>query len=193
MPLAFESLSHGTISFGFFNIESDMLLLDSHFFFSTEFCARVVEMAESRSGVEIAGYTIDDADAIGNLMGAIHGVAFTGFIGALYRLYPFPDKPEEFRQNPRGTETEGEVRLLIERFGRPLAVEFSAEGATGEVVIGDYRFDRDSFHELIRYVWRGGYPRWKNDSPPPYVRTMAAAIVASGHRVFDGVSFPSRP
>jgi hypothetical protein len=26
MPLAFESLSHGTIAFGFFNIESDMLL-----------------------------------------------------------------------------------------------------------------------------------------------------------------------
>jgi len=28
MPLAFESLSHGTIAFGFFNIESDMLLLE---------------------------------------------------------------------------------------------------------------------------------------------------------------------
>ena len=28
MPLAFESLSHGTIAFGFFNIESDLLLLD---------------------------------------------------------------------------------------------------------------------------------------------------------------------
>jgi hypothetical protein len=28
MPLAFESINHGTIAFGFFNIESDMLLLD---------------------------------------------------------------------------------------------------------------------------------------------------------------------
>jgi hypothetical protein len=31
MPLAFQSLSHGTITFGFFNIESDMLLLDRYF------------------------------------------------------------------------------------------------------------------------------------------------------------------
>ena len=28
MPLAFDSISHGSIAFGFFNIESDMLLLD---------------------------------------------------------------------------------------------------------------------------------------------------------------------
>jgi hypothetical protein len=34
MPLAFESLSHGTIAFGFFNIESDMLLLDRYFLFA---------------------------------------------------------------------------------------------------------------------------------------------------------------
>ena len=34
MPLAFESLSHGTIAFGFFNIESDMLILDRYFLFA---------------------------------------------------------------------------------------------------------------------------------------------------------------
>ena len=32
MPLAFESLSHGTIAFGFFNIDSDMLLLEKSAF-----------------------------------------------------------------------------------------------------------------------------------------------------------------
>jgi hypothetical protein len=30
MPLAFESISHGTIAFGFFNIDSDMLLLEQY-------------------------------------------------------------------------------------------------------------------------------------------------------------------
>ena len=34
MPLAFESLSHGTVPFGFFNIDSDTLLLDRYFFFA---------------------------------------------------------------------------------------------------------------------------------------------------------------
>ena len=33
MPLTFDSLSHGKVAFGFFNIESDMLLLDHYFFF----------------------------------------------------------------------------------------------------------------------------------------------------------------
>ncbi|MGD2186296.1 MAG: hypothetical protein PVI71_09215 [Desulfobacterales bacterium] len=32
MPLAFESLSHGSIAFGFFNIETDMLLLENYFY-----------------------------------------------------------------------------------------------------------------------------------------------------------------
>jgi hypothetical protein len=31
MPLAFDTLSHGKIAFGFFNIESDMLLLEQYF------------------------------------------------------------------------------------------------------------------------------------------------------------------
>jgi len=35
--LAFKSLSHGTVAFGFFNIESDLLLLDRRFFFAADF------------------------------------------------------------------------------------------------------------------------------------------------------------
>ena len=46
MPLAFESLSHGTIAFGFFNIDSDMLLLDKYFLFGSDFCEHIVAMAE---------------------------------------------------------------------------------------------------------------------------------------------------
>ena len=45
MPLAFESLSHGTIAFGFFNIESDMLLMDQYFFFVDDFCSNVEKIA----------------------------------------------------------------------------------------------------------------------------------------------------
>ncbi len=35
MPISFPSKSHGQIPIGFFNIETDMLLLDRYFFFST--------------------------------------------------------------------------------------------------------------------------------------------------------------
>ena len=31
MPLEFESLSHGKMAFGFFNIETDMILLNEYF------------------------------------------------------------------------------------------------------------------------------------------------------------------
>ena len=50
MPLAFESLSHRTIAFGFFNIESDMLLLDRYFLFAEDFCCYLKNIAEIRSG-----------------------------------------------------------------------------------------------------------------------------------------------
>ncbi len=35
MPLSFRSENHGNIAFGFFNIESDMLLLENYFFLQT--------------------------------------------------------------------------------------------------------------------------------------------------------------
>jgi hypothetical protein len=47
MPLSFESLSHGTIAFGFFNIESDMLLCDRYFLFADDFCANIVALVEN--------------------------------------------------------------------------------------------------------------------------------------------------
>jgi hypothetical protein len=37
MPLAFESLSHGTSDFGIFKIETDLLLLDRYLFLADSF------------------------------------------------------------------------------------------------------------------------------------------------------------
>ena len=55
MPLAFESLSHGTVAFGFFNIESDMLLLDRYFFFAGDFCDCVTALAAPPQGAKYSG------------------------------------------------------------------------------------------------------------------------------------------
>ncbi len=45
MPLAHRSLSHGTVVFGFFNIDTDCLLLNNVFFFATDFCAWIKRWA----------------------------------------------------------------------------------------------------------------------------------------------------
>ncbi len=45
MPLSFRSESHGDIAFGFFNIESDMLLLENFFFFADVFCKKMIEIS----------------------------------------------------------------------------------------------------------------------------------------------------
>ncbi len=78
MPLAFESLSHGTIAFGFFNIDSDLLLLDHYFFFADDFCRNVEKIAGSPSNQTCEDiwqiYHIADPGLIGDLHTAIHGV-----------------------------------------------------------------------------------------------------------------------
>lgn len=178
MPLSFQSLSHGTVAFGFFHIESDMLLLEDLFFFAEDFCARVVDLATRKPGdpapVPWNVCSIQPPQQIGDLMGAIHGVRYTGFIGDLYRQIPFPERPEDFRQKPEGALSRERVVEVISPYSRAVEIDFS-RNQDGVVRIGEYRFDEASFQALIDYVWRGGYPRWKDDRRPAHVTAMAAA------------------
>jgi len=194
VPLSFRSQSHGNIAFGFFNIESDMLLLENHFFFASDFCNWIIEMAKlddiilKKFGHQV--YFIADPNDIGDLMGAIHGICFTGFIGRIYTLFPFPDDPQEFKQNPDGYKTRKIVSSEVESISkkRELLIEFLKEG---QVKIGPCLFDKAVFHELIRYVWQGGYPRWKDEVRPKYVTAMKLSIIYSHNSFFKGV-FSSR-
>lgn len=178
MPLAFQSQSHGTIAFGFFNIASDMLLLERLFLFCTDFTAAVLRLRDSGSA-SLQGFEIRNPRDRGDLMGAIHGLCYTGFIGATYRRWPFPAEPEGFRQDPGGAGTQAEVRALIAPYGVPVEIALTSDPVRGEVAIADYRFDRAGFQALLDYVWRGGYPRWRDDAPPASVREMRQAT--SGH------------
>ena len=103
MPLAFHSLNHGTIAFGFFNIETDLLLLENFFFFASDFCAVLASLAQMQNDASkptaLPGYRIDRAGNLGNLMGAIQGTDLGGFIGHVYRLFPFPPNPEDFKHD----------------------------------------------------------------------------------------------
>ena len=193
MPLAFDSTTHDTIAFGFFNIESDMLLLEHYFFFAPDFCAFVSALAGDRdAGVpetSLRVYPIPDREDIGDLMGAIHGIRHAGFIGEVYRRFPFPKAPEAFRQNPEGSHTRSIIETTIGNYARSAWIPVRYDEERGEVRIGEYGFATPAFQALIRYVWVGGYPRWKNEIRPPYVLAMKQRVQESRNPVFDGMVF----
>ena len=197
MPLAFDSLSHGSIAFGFFNIDSDMLLLDRYFFFSTDFCEHISSIVESdeegsfKTSWQV--YYIEEPEDIGDLMGAIHGLHYQGFIGELYRRFPFPERPEDFKQKPEGVKTRAIVEDMIAKYAEYIEIPFITDKEAQAVEIGAYRFSRPSFHELIKYVWRGGYPRWKDEVKPDYVLAMKKEIEQKKIGLFESISFIDPP
>ncbi len=170
MPLSFPSLSHGTVAFGFFNIDVDMLLLDRLFFFAHGFCAAVETLGRTGSA-SIRGWRIEAPQDVGNLHGAIAGADLSGFIGATYERWPFPEAPEDFKQDPGGHVNRDAARAMIAGFGVEESIGLE-RGAHGRVTIGRYAFDRAGFAALIAYVDRGGYPRWRDEVRPRYVLDM---------------------
>jgi hypothetical protein len=193
MPLAFDSLSHGSIAFGFFNIESDMLLCDRYFLFADGFCNCVADLVDNDADRAYQAlwqvWIIDTAEAIGDLMGAIHGVRYTGFIGDLYRRFPFPQDPADFKQNPRGYETQSQVSKIIDGYARIFEVVVAMPPGAREIKIGEYEFSRTQFQELVKYVWRGGYPRWKNEIRPAYVTDLKIKILNNLRGIFKDMEF----
>jgi hypothetical protein len=193
MPLAFDSLSHGSIAFGFFNIESDMLLCDRYFLFADDFCEKlkdIAEWGEERSyQAQWPVQIIESAADIGDLMGAIHGVRFSGFLGDLYRRFPFPQNPADFKQNPRGYETQSQVSEIIAAYARVLEIVVAMPPGDREIKIGEYEFSRTQFQELVKYVWRGGYPRWKSEIRPAYVMALKEKILKNSKGIFKGLVF----
>jgi hypothetical protein len=178
MPLGFESVSHGTIAFGFFHIRIDMLLLERLFFFADRFCRAVAELAKRGAGTELCmdGWRIDHPARIGNLHGAIRGTDLSGFLGAAYRKHPFPACPEEFKQDPDGWQHKEWAAGLIADYGSPESIQLRSDPGAQGVSIGGYVFDRKGFDSLVAYVDRGGYPRWKDEVRPLYVREMMETL-----------------
>lgn len=176
MPLAFESESHGTIAFGFFNIESDMLLLDRYFFFATDFCEVICNIAkdqgETINKFSFPAYVIKDAAGIGDLHGGIAGTHYSGFIGETYKKYPFPRDKTKFKQQTGGFKTRDEFIQLILNFGTPIDLVLVHNSKKEKTTIGPYVFSRQNFAQLIKYVIRGGYPGWLDGIAPAYVLTI---------------------
>ncbi len=189
MPLAFDSSSHGKVAFGFFNIETDMLLLENYFIFATRFCSYVCKIAEENSSRIETLWEVDciqEASKIGDLMGAIHGVRYTGFIGETYRRFPFPSEPEAFKQQTDGVKNQTVIRQIIKKYAQRIEIPFQFDEKAEIVFIGQYQFARKTWHELLDYVWRGGYPRWRDEKRPDYVLLMKQSVTKSLHPLFKG-------
>jgi len=191
MPLAFESLNRGTVAFGFFNIETDLLLLQQIFLFADDFCGHLVRMAEDikQEPYETAWevYSIDDPRKIGDLMAAIHGIRYTGFIGEVYKQFPFPKSEAGFKQKPEGFQNRAWMVSLLERWAVSKTVPVRVDRDHETVSIGEYLFTKEVFHQLIQYVWVGGYPRWKEGIRPDYVMEMKGNLEKSSSWLMKGI------
>jgi len=194
MPLAFESLNRGTVAFGFFNIDTDLLLLQQYFLFADDFCGHLVRMTEdiTQEPYETVWevYSIDDPRKIGDLMAAIHGIRYTGFIGEVYKHFPFPKREAEFKQKPEGFQNRAWMISLLERWATTQSVPVRADKQNETYSIGEYLFTKEVFHQLIQYVWAGGYPRWKDEIRPDYVMEMKFHLEESRGWLTRGLVFP---
>jgi hypothetical protein len=193
VPLEFQSVSHGKITFGFFNIETDMILLDHYFLFAQDFCSHLSKFAEAlpeelhESFWDI--HLIENNVAIGNLMGAINGIDFRGFIGEVYKVFPFPKRQEDFKQKPEGFKNRELIEEMIQHFAKEIRIPFVVDQKNDKVAIGEYLFNRASFQELIKYIWLGGFPRWKDEVRPDYVLRMRNSMIQSKNPLFIDLTF----
>jgi hypothetical protein len=170
-----------------------MLLLDVHFFFADDFSAVLSGLAslegDGPARVDLDAYTLDRG-VIGNLMGAIHGIEFRGFIGEVYKRFPFPAEEEKFKQQPEGSGTRGIIEEMIKPYAGRRAISITCDDRHLTVDIGGYVFDRAGFQDLILYVWLGGYPRWRDGLRPAYVMDMMQAAERSRNPLFQGLKRP---
>ena len=191
MPLAFESLSRGTVAFGFFNIETDLLLLQQYFFFADDFCKLLVRMAEDKGQEPFQTawqvYSIDEPGKVGDLMAAIHGIRYTGFIGEVYKRFPFPKREADFKQKPEGFQNRAWVISLLEKWAVSETTPVTVDQEKETVSISEYLFTKTVFHQLVQYVWVGGYPRWKDGIRPDYVMEMKSSLEKASAGLMRGL------
>ena len=129
-------------------------------------------------------YVFEDPGDIGNLHGAIQGVLFTGFIGRLYRLYPFPALQVDFKQHTDGHLNREPVERLLREFATPEPIRIVSNNEKDTIAFGELVFTRAGFYQLLGYIDRGGMPGWQDDRRPEYVVAMGVAVKRSGNWLF---------
>lgn len=188
MPLAYPSTSHGQVAFGFFHLETPLLLLDRRLFWCAEFCALVDRLLATAPGRPwrdtLPGWRAHD---LGDLHAALAGRPGGGLIGALYRRSPFPRDPAAFRQRAAGTLDTAWVEA--ELACHATATPFACGAAAGRCWLDDVEFDAAGLRRLLDYVWRGGMPGWDAALRPAYLERAAARWRAAGGPWCSGMRF----
>jgi hypothetical protein len=132
-------------------------------------------------------HSIKDPGKIGDLMAAIRGTRHIGFIGEVYKRFPFPKRETEFKQKPEGFQNRAWMISLLETWTVSETVRVRVDPQNDTVSIAEYLFTKTVFHQLIQYVWVGGYPRWKDEIRPPYVMKMKGSIEKAGGWLAEGL------
>lgn len=211
MPLGFESLSHQVVAFGFFHIETHLLLLERSIFWAGDFCAAMSSLAGSRDEAwaqSLLGWRMETPEDMGDLHGAIAGINLGGFLGQLYGRWPFPVQPDGFRQKAHGAAPPQEVEAALNRWGRPQEIVArtggggggkgsgggrgsggSGGGRGGTLSLAGVSFSPVQTAALVDYVWRGGMPGWQGGVRPDFVLSMARDLTAAVSPWFEGLNF----
>ena len=121
---------------------------------------------------------------IGSLHGAIQGTLLTGFIGEVYRLFPFPARQEDFKQQPEGIQSREPVEHLLLQYAALQTIPITSDHDTEIITIGDIILSRAVFHQVLDYIDRGGMPGWCDGQRPDYVAEMMEAVGRSGNWLF---------
>lgn len=191
MPLGFRSINRGVVAFGFFHIETHLMLLEDHVFWCRDFCELFTDLArteaQSKFTARLPGWRMSAPGALGDLHGAIAGRSHTGLIGELYCRWPFPQDPAGFRQKPVGAAPPQEAAALADEYGQATSWEVSADPQAGELVIDDFRFDAPGARALAGYVWRGGMPGWQEGRRPDYLWSAAEIWRGSDNSFLSGM------
>jgi len=122
-------------------------------------------------------------------MAAIHGIRYTGFIGEVYKRFPFPKREAEFKQKPEGFQNRAWMITLLQRWAVSKTVPVRVDKENETLSIGEYLFTKEVSHQLIQYVWVGGYPRWKDDVRPDYVMEMKTSLEKASNSLTRGLVF----
>jgi hypothetical protein len=215
MPLAFATVNRGIIPFGFFNARSDMLLLAEYFLFADAACGCIEQLAARREPpadgsaavggattgadlgaagrfeVRVPAWIITDRERLGDFHGAMAGTELWGFFGSVYRRFPFPERPEDFHQDPEGWRTQDHMRVRAEEWAQPVELVVATDAAAQTIDLGGYRFDPAGFAALVLYLWRGGAPRWMGGIRPAYVERMMQTVRSADSWLFAGSRWPA--
>jgi len=81
------------------------------------------------------------------------------------------------------------VRDMISDYTRQVLLPVEANHRALEVDIGEYKFSCKTFQEIIKYIWPGGYPRWRDAIRPNYVLDMKSKIEDHRQGLFENIQF----